>query len=213
MEMQPTRKSILEILRSQGEATVEEIVTALRQRMQHTITAVTVRHHLDILREEDLLSPPVLRRSGAPGRPQYVYKLTEKALSTFPNNYQNIMAALLEQLKTQLGSPHVNVILEGVADQMVTNSRLAHLAGVPLPERLNHVVTYLNEQGYEATWERCPEGYLLKTQNCPYHQLSSAQSDLCVMDMRLISGLVGVVPRSMGRIADDAESCVYLIPA
>lgn len=212
--MQQTRQHILEILRERGEATVDELVRALHTRIQHKITGVTVRHHLDILRGEELVTEPKVRRSGAPGRPQYVYALTEKGRAQFPNNYHHLMQHLLQQLKMRLDSSQVNVILEGVADQMVAEAGLADpaLNSIPMTARLDHVVEYLNTHGYEASWESAPEGYILRTRNCPYHHLTGEHNELCAMDMRLISGLLGAVPRSLGRISEADDSCAYLIP-
>ena len=61
------------------------------------------------------------------------------------------------------------MILERVADQMVENAGILNL---PIETRLEHVVVYLNQQGYDAGWEACPEGYLIHTRNCPYHQIA-----------------------------------------
>jgi predicted ArsR family transcriptional regulator len=210
--MQQTRQYILEILRELGEATVDELVKELKTRIHHEITAVTIRHHLDILRSEDLVTAPAVRRRSAPGRPQYVYSLTEKARDHFPNNYVQLVNSLIGQIKSSLPPAQVNVLLEGVADQMVANAQLGTMAGLTIETRLNHVVDYLNRHGYDADWETDKEGFVLHTRNCPYHQVVGEHDDLCGMDMRLISGLLGVVPRSLGRLSHDDESCSYLIP-
>ena len=47
--MQKTRQKILEHLREHGESTVNELSKAL-----DNLTAVTVRHHLDVLKERSL---------------------------------------------------------------------------------------------------------------------------------------------------------------
>lgn len=209
--MQETRRQILEILRERGEATVEDIVNDLRKRRGDSITAVTVRHHLKHLQQEDnLVSEPQMRHRATPGRPQHIYTLTEKAIAAFPNNYQRLAAGLIDQMQTQLGPDHVNVILEGVADNM------AHEASIPqgsLPERLGAVVDYLNQHGYDANWEETADGYLLHTLNCPYHHLTDKTDALCHMDMRLVASLLGVVPRMQSRIAGGENRCSYLIPA
>lgn len=207
--MQQTRQHIIDILRQRGEATVDEMVSDLRTRINHDITAVTVRHHLDVLRSEELITEPAIRRRSAPGRPQYVYALTDKALETFPNNYQTLVTALIGKMKQTLTAGQVNVILEGVADSMVADAQLGEM---PLEARLDHVVAYLNDHGYDASWENSADGYVLHTRNCPYQQVVGDHGELCGLDMRLISGLVGVVPRALGRIADNAESCAFLIP-
>jgi DeoR family suf operon transcriptional repressor len=207
--MQQTRQYILETLHEHGEATVDELVNALRVRINHDITAVTVRHHLDILRSEELVTAPAVRRRHTPGRPQYVYALTEKALDTFPNNYQNLTAALLNQIKATLPTPQVNTIMERVADELIAKAPLLNGA---LEARLESVIKYLSQHGYEASWEPCPDGYLLRMYNCPYRSISGGHEELCGMDFRLVSGLVGIVPRRLARIAAKDENCVYLIP-
>src|SRR6266545_2789594 len=95
--MQDTRRHILDILKQHGESTVDDIVAELQKR-RGNITAVTVRHHLTRLQEEQLITTPQLRHRSAPGRPQHIYMLTEQAHDHFPNNYQPRATKLLESL-------------------------------------------------------------------------------------------------------------------
>ena len=206
--MQETRRTILDILRRRGQATVDDIVTELQKR-RGSITAVTVRHHLKLLQEGDLISSPELRRRTSPGRPQYVYALTEKARDAFPSNYHQLAAGLLEQLQKALPPEGVNVILEGVADQMAQD---ANIPIGDLAERLDVVVDYLSERGYEAYWQENDEGYVLHTSNCPYHHISEGSASLCDLDLRLVASLLGVVPRRLSHVALGDETCSYLIP-
>lgn len=207
--MQETRQHILEFLRTAHHATVDEIVESLRKRRGDAITAVTVRHHLNLLQEEQLITAPQLRHRNTPGRPQHVYALTEKALSVFPNNYQHLAANLLEQLHKHLPPEGVNVIIEGVVNQM---TKEAEIGEASLETRMTIAVEYLNMHGYNAFWEHSPEGYILHTRNCPYHQLASTNMVLCDMDLRLVANLLGVVPRLLSRISEGEVTCAYLIP-
>lgn len=207
--MQEKRQLILEILRDVKQATVDEIVAELKHRNEE-ITSVTVRHHLSRLQELTLVNMQQLRHRNSPGRPQHVYELTEKARGAFPNNYQQLASNILQGLRDNLPPDSVNVILEGVADNMATEANLQNL---PFDERLDQAIIYLNEHGYEAHCEPCDEGYILYTANCPYHELVKDSDDgLCDMDMRLISSLIGIVPRLQSRISEGANSCTYLIP-
>src|SRR5690606_2067025 len=98
----------------------------------------------------------------------------------------------------QLSPSQVNVIIEGVADNM------AETAAIPsgtMRERLDAVVNYLNHHGYQASWDLHKEGFVLQTQNCPYHDIAKENEMLCTMDMRLISKMLGVVPRLMSRVS------------
>lgn len=206
--MQETRQHILEILREIGEATVDDIVAELRKR-RGDITAVTVRHHLTRLQEDELITTPQLRHRATPGRPQHLYTLTEKARQFFPNNYQTLAEKLLDQIRVQLPPESANVIFEGVIHHMTQE---ADVSAIPFKERLVQVIDYLNKHGYNASWEETPEGYILRTRNCPYHSLALENHLLCGMDMRLISALLGVVPRLMSRVSDGDNNCAYLIP-
>ncbi|HEX2905327.1 MAG TPA: ArsR family transcriptional regulator [Phototrophicaceae bacterium] len=206
--MQETRQYILDILKERGEATVDDIVDALRKR-RGAITAVTVRHHLARLQEESLITNPQLRHRNAPGRPQHVYTLTEAAKEYFPNNYKPLAAHLFEQLTAQLPPRQVNVILEGVANRMAAE---ANIGDIPLPERLNLVIDYMNNHGYSARWEKQADGFMLEITNCPYHHISINNPALCEMDMRMISALLGAVPRLQTRMSRGDSMCSYLVP-
>lgn len=207
--MQETRRHILEILKARGQATVDDLVEQLYARNGKRITAVTVRHHLNILQQDGYVTEPELRRRSQPGRPQNLYTLTAKASEVFPNNYAHLINTLIAQLNQQLPDEQINVVLEGVADHMAAQ---ACIPDVPLAQRMDMVVTHLNAQGYDACWEASADGYLLHTQNCPYHQVSQCTDALCVMDLRLISALIGCVPRRLTRISDGDQACTYLIP-
>ena len=205
--MQETRRFILQILRRRQQATGDEIVEEL-QKLRGSITAVTVRHHLKLLEEERLITSPELKRRSSPGRPQYVYTLTEKARETFPNNYQRLAEGLLSELQKHLPAEGVNVILEGVADQMACD---VVLPGGKLADRLDCAVEYLTERGYEAEWEQQSDGFVLHTSNCPYHRISGHNAMLCEMDLRLVSSLLGIVPRRITHVSAGDETCSYLI--
>jgi predicted ArsR family transcriptional regulator len=206
--MQQTRRHILEILKEQKEATIDEIVAELSDRIGK-ITAVTVRHHLEILRGDGLVAAPTVRRRSAPGRPQYVYTLTERAADMFPNNYQGLAAGLLDQLRASLPADKVEEILSGVAKEM-TNA--AMVPDAPIEIRLDHAVAFLNNNGYTAAWSRGRDGHLLSVINCPYEQISCSNADVCKMDKKLIEGLVGVpAERVTWRWEDDGVGCSYFV--
>lgn len=211
--IQETRQHILEVLKASGDSTVDEIVEALHTRTEKRVTAATVRHHLDVLRMNGLVEAPSVRRRDAPGRPQYVYHLTEKALDLFPTNYAGLAHLLLNQLHHHLPDGQVNVIIEGAADQLADQ---AIIPDVPMPQRLEYIVEFLNKQGYQAVWRLADhdDGWILSTTNCPFEKLAGSHDDVCHLDMRLMSRLLGgVVPRRMGTVADGHASCDYFISA
>lgn len=206
--MQETRRQILDILHERGEATVDDIVADL-SALRGSITSVTVRHHLAKLQDEGLVNTPQMRHRASPGRPRHIYALTTQGNAHLPNNYQDLAANLLKQMKSELPEKQINVIIEGVADNMAIDACIP--ANKSLRERLNAVVEYLNQHGYEARWTVHPEGYVLETMNCPYHDIAAENQQLCQMDMRMISQMLGVVPRLIARVAEGDDACSYLV--
>jgi predicted ArsR family transcriptional regulator len=207
--MQETRQAILDILKKRGEAIVDDIVADLRAKRGDSITAVTVRHHLNKLTEDGLIGHATPRPRTTPGRPQHHYALTERGEALFPNNYQRLATSLITQMERELSPMRVNVIMEGIATSWAAD---AQIPNGPMEQRLDAVIDYLSQNGYRAAWEGAPKGYFLYLENCPYHQLAHDRESLCRMDMHLIANLLGVVPRLTERMAQGDSRCAYFIP-
>lgn len=201
--VQQTRQMILNYLKAHGQATVDELAQMLE------LTTVTVRHHLDILRGEELVSEPEVKRRSSPGRPQYTFTLTAKASAHFPKQYDALAAHVLAELK--VNAPRaVNVIFEGVANRLAAEAT-PPATGDSMPKRLNRAIAFLNERGYVAHWEKGEAGYIVHTHNCPYAGLPAEHPELCGMDSALIGQLVGRPAECAGRLAEGAGSCAYVI--
>ena len=206
MTMHRTRTLILDYLKEHGEATVDDLAAVLG------LTSVTVRHHLDILRTEELVAAPVIRHRSTPGRPQYSYTLTHKAAEHFPKNYCDLAAKLLDEVRAQTSPRLVNVIFEGVAQRLAAEAPEL-VPGEPLPDRLERAVEYLNTQGYVARWEQTEQGYWLHTCNCPYQAIAGPNPELCGMDLALVGNLLGATPQRLSRVVEGASTCGYLFAA
>lgn len=202
--MQRTRQKILEYLRDHGSGTVEDLSRALDD-----LTAVTVRHHLDVLRSEGLVAPPGVERRSTPGRPKYVYRLTDKAQALFPSNLTHLTVTMLAEIKNTLPPEKVNVFFDGVAGRMAADLPSGP-PGETFEVRLGRVVEHLSRLGYDATWEATPDGYLLHTSNCPYQAVTDDHEEVCVMDMRFIGNLLGVTPQRVGHRREADPACSYL---
>jgi predicted ArsR family transcriptional regulator len=202
--MQATRKRILEILKERSQATVDELSEMLE------LTSVTVRHHLDVLRTEGLVEPPVVRHRSSPGRPQYVYNLTPRASEHFPRNFDGLSKRLLDSMRDNLDERQINVIFEGVTHRFVSDAPQP-APSESLRETLARVESFLNENGYVAHWEETPDGYVLHTCNCPYEGSPPGNPELCEMDLELISQLLGQTPERVGRLVEGCSSCAYLV--
>ena len=203
--MQETRRKILGILQEQGQATVGELGQLL------DLTTVTVRHHLEVLREEGLVGAPQrLRRSG-PGRPQHVYRLTEAANAYFPNNYGGLVELLLEEVREQISPAVLEELMRGVAQRLAERAPAMSQAERP-QEMMDGLVHFLNDQGYAACWEQNDAGdYLLHTRNCPYKRVAQDHGEVCAIGVDLVERLVGTAPQRVSHIAAGDNICTYLL--
>ncbi len=202
--MQATRQRILEILKEQQTATVEELAKELE------LTPVTIRHHLDILRSEGLVQAPQVKRRDTPGRPQHVYGLTEAADAYFPKNYAGFTDMMLHEMRDQVEPEKMRSILDGVATRMVSKASPAP-ANETLPQRMDRIVKFLNTQGYDASWEPTEGGCLLHAHNCPYHDVARENVEPCVMDASIITQMAGAAPQRVQWAFSGSNMCTYFI--
>jgi DeoR family suf operon transcriptional repressor len=202
--MQATRERILNILKEREQATVDELSREL------DLTAVTVRHHLDILRGEGLIAAPIVRRRKGPGRPQYAYTLTEKASTFFPKKYDHLASMVLGELDACLSPDEVNQMMRRIGEQIASQADLTD--GGDFEARLTAVVEFLNEQGYLARWERGDDdGYVLYIANCPHERVASQYHEVCTMDITLLTHLLGTSPQRISCSARGDFQCTYTV--
>jgi predicted ArsR family transcriptional regulator len=175
-----------------------------------SITAVTVRYHLDILRGQGLIETARVRRRNSPGRPQYIYTLTEQAQVYFPKNYKALAEHILDEIKRNLSPAQVSAIINNVAERMAEEAA-PDGSDLGPQARMKRVVAYLSEKGYQASWEMDKENdqYLLHISNCPYHPVAKQHGELCSMDMQMITAMIGTQPGCTCTIAEGEETCTY----
>jgi predicted ArsR family transcriptional regulator len=204
--VQTTREHILNILKEQGQATVGSLSQALG------LTAVTVRHHLDILRGEGLVAAPIAHRRKTPGRPQYVYTLTEKASSFFPKRYEHLANLILDELHTCLSPAKVNQLMERIGERIASQAPPL-TKGSDFETRLIAAIEFLDKLGYMAHWERRDDDYLFHIVNCPYEKVSSHDQDICDVDLSLLTHLLGTPPQRVSWSAQGDSKCTYVVRA
>lgn len=211
--MHSVRKRILELLKERDGATVAELAKSL------SMAPVSVRHHLDILQGDNLICVAKVARKGNVGRPQQIYGLTEAAEPYFPNNFATLSSGLVRQLKAVLPPEQVNHAFRTMAAEMAGDLGHRNTSELSPEEHLEDIVSYLNERGYLAQWERAEggdeneeDGYLLHKYNCPYSGVSGEHPELCMMDQMLVDELVGCPCKRTRSMAENEHCCTYFIP-
>ncbi len=223
--MNLVRQHILEILKEHRCATVAE----LAQRLD--MAPVSVRHHLDILQGDNLIRVERLARTGTVGRPKQLYALTPSANAYFPDNAAALASGLLRQLRNVLPPEGFNRALDALARDL-SSQVPAFSPSTPLTkERLDQVVSFLNERGYLARWEKesnhtkptgnssangteespVTEAYLVHKCNCPYSDVTTEHHELCDMDLVMMEHLLGQTCERIQSMTDNAAYCTYRI--
>jgi predicted ArsR family transcriptional regulator len=202
--MQSTRQEILEILKEEGQATVEDLAERLG------LTPMTIRHHLNVLQAQTLVEASKVRRSQKVGRPRLVYTLTESADELFPQGYSELARHLVAEVKETVGEQETRAIFQRIADRIVNEAPIP-VEGQSFEQRMEQVTEFLERLGFIVRWEKTDEGYIFTNINCPYRRVASEHSELCAMDAMLISGLLGVQPKQTGNLQAGDAACTALV--
>ena len=206
--MHAVRRHILTTLKECGGATVNELASHL------DMAAVSVRHHLDILQGDNLISVGRLERKGNVGRPQQIYTLTPEADCYFPNNFAALSGGLVRHLKQILSPDQIKITFQTMASEFANEFVDDELEEKSLTHRLDHIVDFLNKNGYLARWETLgegQEGFRLHKCNCPYSGIATDHPELCMMDQLLIDQLVGQPCQRICSIVQGEQCCTYSI--
>ena len=176
------------------------------------LTTVTVRHHLDILRGEGLVSAPLTRRRKAPGRPKHVYTLTEGADAVFPKRYKDLAMLILSEVRTHFSAAEVNEMMTRIGERIASQAILPD--GDDFQVRLEAVVEFLNGLGFMTRWEQRDGGeHLIHIANCPYEKVSRHDPEICAMDLAMLTRLLGTSPQRITSMAEGDYQCSYTLRA
>jgi len=201
--MQSTRQEILEILKIERTATVEDLASRLE------LTPMTIRHHLNVLQAQNLVTATKVRRSQKVGRPRLIYTLTEAADQLFPQNYGDLARRIVTELKETVGKEETCGIFRRVAKRLATQAP-PPVPGQSFEDRLNQVTRFLEGQGLLTRWQKTDRGYVFINANCPYRRVAQEHGETCEMDVTLITELLGVEPKRLNQ-GQEEQVCSYLL--
>ncbi len=202
--MQSTRQEILEILKEEKQATVEDLAHRLE------LTPMTIRHHLNVLQAQNMVEASKVHRSQKVGRPRLVYTLTKVADDLFPHNYASLARHLLTEIKELAGSEGTQDVVHRIANRIAQEAPLP-VEGQTFEERLEVVTAFLNEMGFLFRWEKTDGEYTLTNINCPYRQVVSEHAEVCAVDSVLLSRLLGVELKSVSSLRHGETACISVL--
>ena len=198
--MHDTRRAVLELIKTQGQATVVSLAEAL------DVSPITIRHHLSSLQGEGMIQ--VIAERHHVGRPKHLYSLTEAAQRYFPNQYHILIARLLDELKLTLPPGQVEIIIDSLAASTAARYNLTLATGT-LEERLQRLVAVLGEEGFMAEVKRVDGAIVLTELNCPYLYVGQRHPEVCRIDQALIEQVMGVNVQQTSCVLHGDASCVF----
>jgi len=193
---------ILEHLQRNGSATIKELEDVLG------VTTTAVRQHLNTLQLEGYVERQ--RVNSGVGRPHHAYLITNKAQDIFACHCDDLALTLLEEVFELEGMDKVGILLERVSSRLADRYSSAVQSSV-LQDRVGEFATALNQRGVLADVEADGDSIMLKTYNCPFHDLAQEHSEICQMDQEMMQKVIGSEVNLTSRIMDGDSCCSFAV--
>ncbi len=197
-----TRQQIVGLLRDRGSLTAREIAGALG------ITSVGVRRHLSALEKDGVAAVQLVRQKV--GRPTYVYSLTDQAQDLFPKNYHSLATQILDAVHSRDGDKGLDSVFAARMDKLLSQYR-PRMEGKDLQERVRELAKIQDEAGYMALWEKAPDGFFLKEQNCAIFRVACRFQQACHFEIELFRRLLDADVVRVEHQVKGERYCTYHI--
>jgi len=189
-----TRQKILDYLKRNRTVSSRELARALQ------MTPANARHHLGILAADGRVEV-IHQRQGGRGRPAKVYRLAGTLVG---DNLSVLADALLTEASGK-------VEMEALGKRIAGESAVS---GQPLMRRLASAVESLNNMHYQARWEAGAAGPRIILGHCPYSAIIENHPELCLLDLALLSKLLGGELRQAAKLESSAGGlpfCAFVL--
>lgn len=201
--LSPTQRRVLTAVKRRGEATADELATALG------ISSSAVRQHLSALRSAGLVA--ARQERGLPGRPADHYHATELTEPLFNNTPTDLSIEILRHVEEE--DPElVDRIFDRRRHRLVDDFK-TKLSGKPVGERVRVLAQLLDELGYLADSDKIDDHhYRINLHSCAIWPVASQYRQACTAELEFVRDLIpdGTVERVTHKTA-GAHTCAYEI--
>ncbi len=185
-----TKWDILQHIRESGNATLQNLQDAVE------LSPSTVNEHLSDLQVWDLLDKRTVR--DGPGRPHYVYYLTEQGEELFPHAYAELASMLMD-------------VVRDLADETEARDKIESVMKDRLSGEENFEKT-LNQLGFYPEVEERDDGTTqMEYHQCPFYEVAKDDPSLCSIDRSVLEDVTGRKVEMESSIANGAQSCCFLL--
>jgi len=195
---------ILEYMQRNGPATIKALEELLR------VTTTAVRQHLNTLQGEGYIERRRVLDAGV-GRPHHAYFLTEKAREVFACNCDDLALTLLEEVFALEGQERTALLLKRVGGKLAKRYAQS-VRSTALQGRVEELAGVLYSKGVLTdVTAQDNNTFILKTYNCPYHELAQEHREICDMDEGMISQVLGSDVNLSSCIMDGHAGCSFVV--
>ena len=195
------RQRVLAIVRRRKVATASQIGQALN------MSAATVRHHLSILTGDGRLVSQGSIVSTRRGRPQKVYRLSERVLG---DNFALLAEGLLETYFGQMTEAELQTAVQALAATLSDHIGRPD-SSLPAPKRLVQLIEKLSTLHYEAGWEAGAHGPRVVLGHCPYAAIIARHPELCRMDAAMLGRQLDAEAVQLSKIEPGRAGSVHCV--
>ena len=194
---------ILEHLQRNGSATIKELEQLLG------VTTTAVRQHLGSLQNEGYVERT--RVNSGVGRPHHSYSITDKVRELFACHCDDLALTLLEEVLAVEGKERTAQLLERVSNKLA--HRYANtVRSTVLHKRVEELADAFYAQGILTdVVEREGDMFILKTYNCPYHELAQEHREVCEMDQHMLRTVLGSDVSLSACMMDGHAGCSFVV--
>ena len=204
----------MQYLVRQAPATAHQLAEHLQISPQAT------RRHLKSLETEGLIEHS-LTQAGM-GRPQYLYRLSEKGRDHLPDQYDDFAVSLLDTLAETVGQDQVGTILRKQWERKGHEYR-DRLGYDSLQERVEKLVQIRQAEGYMAEWKALKADeledypsphprFVITEYNCAISHVVRSYPSVCGHELEMFElALHDCTVDRTHWLADGEHRCGYLI--
>ena len=183
-------------------------ITAKELSVEFGVSANAVRRHLKELELDGCVDYG--REQRGLGAPAYVYRLTPRGESLFPNRYEDALTGLLQHIEERAGRGEISRLF---VDQFRARaeSLKSELADQPVEVRLQRLVRMLSEEGYMAEWNTADGAIRLAEHNCAIRAVAERYPEVCAAERWFLTEVLAAQVERRTHITEGSNACEYSI--
>lgn len=194
---------IIEYLQRHHSATIKDLEQMLG------VTTTAVRQHLRTLQLDGYIDRATVH--AGVGRPHHEYVLTDAARGLFGCHCDDLALTMLEEMFEMVGPDRVSTLLDRVSNRLA-NRYAGSVTAEMLTHRVEQMAGVLNRQGVLTDVVTHDEDtIILKTYNCPYHELAQEHRQICDMDQDMLQRVLGSDVSLSACLMDGHGGCSFVV--